>query len=234
MSPFKSTNYETAIEWYLAESGFISAGLFYKEIKNFVISKAIEMPYGQTGFSTDLLAAGQNADTMFTYCTKVNGEDTSIQGLELGGQFDFTFLPAPFDNLGVIANYTFADGDMGYYNAGELFATKAFPGLSEHSANATLYYETDTWGARISTAYRSEYITHIETPGNHEQDETGFHGTTYVDFSAFYQLNDTTKFTFEAINLTNQREEQYSDSDDRLYNTTEFGSTFYLGVNFKF
>ncbi|EWH11704.1 hypothetical protein DS2_02735 [Catenovulum agarivorans DS-2] len=234
LSPFESTNYETALEWYFTDSGFMSAGVFYKDIKNFVISKAIEMPYGQTGFSTDLLAQGQSADTLYTYYTKVNGEDTSIQGLELGGQFDFSFLPAPFDNLGVIANYTFADGEMDYYDAGELFATKAFPGLSEHSANATLYYETETWGARISTAYRSEYITHIETPGNSDQDETGFHGTTYVDFSAFYQLNDTTKFTFEAINLTNQREEQYSDSDDRLYNTTEFGSTFYLGVNFKF
>ncbi len=234
LSPFESVNYETALEWYMDDMGFLTASVFYKDIENFVISKAITVPYKETGFSESLLAPGQTGDTEFLYSTNVNGEKTSIQGLELGGQLDFTFLPAPFNNMGVIANYTFADGDMDYYDGDTFFATKAFPGLSEHSANATLYYETEQWGARISSSYRSEYITFIASPSDRDQDETGFHGTTYVDFSAFYQLNDKTKLTFEAINLTNQREEQYSDSDDRLYNTTEFGSTYYLGVNYKF
>jgi iron complex outermembrane receptor protein len=36
----------------------------------------------------------------------------------------------------------------------------------------------------------------------------------------------------EGVNLTNEREEQYSDSDDRLYNTTVSGRTFYLGFTY--
>ncbi|MCU4676678.1 TonB-dependent receptor [Catenovulum sp. 2E275] len=234
LSPYESINYETAMEWYLTDSGFLTAGVFYKDIDNFVISKSVEMQYKNTGFSESLLAPGQTGNTVFTYHTSVNGEKTSIQGVELGGQLDFTFLPAPFNNMGVIANYTFADGEMDYYDGDVYFATKAFPGLSEHSANATLYYETEKWGARISTAYRSEYITHVASPTDIDQDEAGFHGSTYIDFSAFYQLNEQVKLTIEAVNLGNEREEQYSDSDDRAYNTTEFGSTYYLGVNYKF
>ncbi|MBE0377163.1 TonB-dependent receptor [Pseudoalteromonas prydzensis] len=233
LSPYESINYDTAIEWYIDDTGFITAGLFYKDIDNFVIGSSSKMPYGQTGFSESLLAPGQTADTEFTYYTSVNGEKTSIQGLELGGQLDFTFLPAPFNNMGVIANYTYADGDMDYYDGDEYFTTKAFPGLSEHSANATLYYETEQWGMRVSSSYRSEYLTEIASPLDSDQDEAGFHGTTYVDFSAFYNISEKLKVTFEAVNLTNQREEQYSDSDDRLYNTTEFGSTYYVGVNYQ-
>lgn len=233
LSPYESINYDTAIEWYIEDTGFITAGLFYKDIDNFVIGSNAKVPYGQTGFSEALLAPGQTAETEFTYYTSINGEKTSIQGLELGGQLDFTFLPAPFNNMGVIANYTYADGDMDYYDGDEYFATKAFPGLSEHSANATLYYETAKWGMRVSSAYRSEYITAIASPSDTDHDEAGFHSTTYVDFSAFYQINEKLKVTLEAVNLTNQREEQYSDSDDRLYNTTEFGSTYYVGVNYQ-
>ncbi|MDT9702687.1 TonB-dependent receptor, partial [Streptomyces sp. P17] len=81
---------------------------------------------------------------------------------------------------------------------------KAFSGLSKHSYNLALYYETERWGARLSTAYRSGYISAVES-GSIDDDERGYHATTHVDFSAFYRLNAHIKLNFEAINLTNVR-----------------------------
>lgn len=83
----------------------------------------------------------------------------------------------------------------------------------------------------MSTAYRDDYLVTVETSSS-DQDEAGFHGSTYWDFSTFYNVNDALKVTLEGVNLTNEREEQYSDSDDRLYNTTVSGRTFYLGFTY--
>ncbi|MEP4298675.1 MAG: TonB-dependent receptor, partial [Paraglaciecola sp.] len=116
---------------------------------------------------------------------------------------------------------------------GDFSQTKSFPGLSEHSSNFTLYYETDVWGARLSTVYRSDYITDGDGVSS-DADEIGFHATTNVDFSAFYQVNENLKVTLEGINLTNVAEEQYNDSADRIYNVTTSGRTFYLGASYKF
>ncbi len=110
---------------------------------------------------------------------------------------------------------------------------KSFPGLSKNSYNLTMYYETEHWGGRISAANRSQYISVVEG-GLRDEDERGFHETTFVDFSAFYQVSENLKLTVEAINLTNEREEQYSDSSNRQYNTTTSGRTYTAGFSYKF
>ena len=96
----------------------------------------------------------------------------------------------------------------------------------------TLYYENDTLGVRLSGAYRDEYIFNVE-PGLQDEDERGFHSTLYLDFSAYYEFSKNFKISLEGINLGNEREEQYSDSNDRAYNTTTSGRGFYLGLNYK-
>jgi outer membrane receptor protein involved in Fe transport len=145
------------------------------------------------------------------------------------------FLPAPFQHSGVIANYTWADGDTLYpnvENSGQ-DQLKAFPGLSKQSYNLTLYYETKVWGARVAAAYRGKYITAVES-GSIDDDERGYHASTNLDFSAYYRLNAHTKLNLEALNLTNQRDELYSDSSDRAYNSTYSGRTYMLGVTAEF
>ena len=84
----------------------------------------------------------------------------------------------------------------------------------------------------MSAAYRSAYLTGASSSG--DQDESGYHGTTFIDFSSFYQLTDTIKLSFEGINLTDERQELYSDSHDRAYNTTTSGRTYMLGATMQF
>jgi len=235
LKPFESLNYDLSLEWYFAETGALAVGLFYKNIENFIINEGRDVPYSETGFPLSLLGPDQTADTIYTYNRPVNGDDTSIQGLEVSFQLDLDFLPEPFDKLGISSNYTYADGEFFFENiqGGTTSQTKAFEGLSEHSSNFTLYYETDVWGARLSTVYRSEYITDGDGVST-DADEVGFHASTNVDFSAFYQVTEKLKVTIEGINLTNVVEEQYNDTADRIYNVTTSGRTFYLGASYKF
>lgn len=237
LEPFESLNYDVSAEWYFAETGALAIGLFYKDIDNFIVTDTSNVTYSSLGLPLELLDTnlGQTGDTIFLWQRPVNGDSTDIKGMEVSFQMDFDALPEPFNKLGVASNYTYADGDFFFEDiqGGTTSQTKSFPGLSEHSGNITLYYETDVWGARMSAVYRSDYITDGDGVGT-DADEVGFHATTNLDFSAFYQVSEKLKVTVEAINLTNEVDEQYNDTSDRIYNVTTSGRTIYLGASYKF
>jgi iron complex outermembrane receptor protein len=55
-----------------------------------------------------------------------------------------------------------------------------------------------------------------------------------VDSAAFYQVTPKLRLTIDAINLTNQHEEQYNTVYRRLWNSTKSGTTFFIGANVQF
>ena len=234
LKPFESFNLESAFEWYLQKLGMLSAALFYKDINNFIVNESSPVVYSQLGLSPALLPEGKTEQDIFNLISPQNSDATHIKGVELAMQRDLDFLPAPFDKLGIIANYTYADGSNLYRNVGDsgLDQLKRFPGLSENSYNLTLYYETPQWGARLASTYRSPYLTWAGE--SQDDDERGYHATTHYDFSAFYHLSARIKLSIEAINLSNVREELYSDSRDRAYNTTTSGRTYMMGLSARF
>ena len=244
LNPFESINYETGLEYYFDEVGFIAVTYYYKDIENFIVSDVSEVAYIDTGYPLSLLGEfdengnPQTGDTIYSVFQPINIDETSFSGWEISVQRDLDFLPEPFNNLGVIANFTTADGEASYEdvhdgNGNFVTTTKPFPGLSDRTANFTVYYENDNWGARVSSAYRSDYVASVRS-GSTEEDENGYHATTYWDFSAFYNVSENLKVTLEGVNLSNEREEQYSDTKDRLYNTTTSGRTFYVGASYSF
>ena len=109
------------------------------------------------------------------------------------------------------------------------------PGFLRHFgivANATLYYETRRWGARLSEAYRGTYLDSIGSGGNIGE---GYKATNNVDFASHYNITPTLKVTAEAINLTNQHIVQFTDlAAQRIEVNTSSGRTFLLGVTAEF
>src|SRR5690606_29082310 len=164
-----------------------------------------------------------------------NGGPSSIKGIELALQRKLDFLPSPFHPFGISANYTWADGKALYHNvqnSGEN-QVQACTGLSRHSYNLALYYDTPRCGVRLTCAFRRRYIAGVES-GSIDDGERGYHASTNVDFSAFYRVNHYIKLHIEALNLTTLREELYSDSSDRAYNSTYSGRTYMLGITAEF
>lgn len=239
LQPFNSDSIDLSLEWYFGDVGYAAVGYYHKDITGFIGNLlSTNVPYGTTGLPLDLLPGLTATTNVAEYNRPVNFEDTTIQGLEFTLQADLKFLPAPFDQLGFIGNVSFIDGELDYASPAEQAAgihhVSPISGLSEVLGNATLYYETKKWGARISANYREGYVAWPLAIANDEIGD-GFNSTVYVDFSAFYQINDKLKLTFDAINLTDQREEQYSDLiARRQYNTTTAGTSFFTGINYKF
>lgn len=231
LKPWMADSIDWSIDYYEGKTGYASFGLFYKNMENMITSSTTQVKYSSTGYPISWLFDPSNPDVLYNYTTPVNGRGAHIAGFEAAVQKDFDFLPAPFDGFGFTGNVTYADGNNPITYSGTAISMPMM-NLSKFSANATLYYETPQWGARLSTAYRSKYL--VGAGGNGNLGE-GMKPTNNVDFAAHYNVNDQLKLVVEGINLTNQPITQYADRyADRLEVLTKSGVTFTFGATYEF
>lgn len=235
LQPYMSDNYDISVEWYFDEVGYLAAAYYRKDLEDYIFSAGFGSTVADVGVpQTVQQEEGLTANQAVLVERQINGEEATLDGIEISFQRDFDFLPAPFNNMGIVSNFTFANGSINQYtNSGTLLGEFDFPNLSDRTSSITLYYETDDYGIRFSQNYRSDYITGAGLGGS-DEDVRGFHASTFYDLSAFYQVNDALKVSLEGSNLTNERDEQFSDSANRLYNTTTSGRTWYAGFTYQF
>ena len=231
LEPYISNNFDVSVEKYFNNSGYLSVGYFNKFIDDYIVTRASRTPILNISFPD---SSGRSEEVIYT--ARINSESARLSGIEFIYQSDFEWLPGLWKNMGAIINYTYTDGEVTYYNEndGSRLFSKPFLQLSEISHTTTLYYETKNWGGRISSIYRSPFISEINSDVLTEEDERGFHATNYLDGQLYYYIGERLKLSIEGINLTNEREEQYSNSSDRPYNTTVSGRTFLLGFTYSF
>ena len=216
LQPFEATAYDAGLEWYFARDSFISATYFRKEISSFIINQsAPEVIDGTT----------------YNITRPVNGTDqVNINGLEIGGQYAFDFLPAPFNGFGVLANYTYQK-DEGFKGTnlltGEILP---FPGLSRKSYNVSLYYENDKFSARASYNWRDQWLITAAGRGSLPEFNEAYGS---LDASASYNINDHFTVFLEGVNLTDEVRIENNNAVRRIGNET-FGSRFFFGVRAKF
>jgi len=215
LEAFEADKYDLSAEWYYGEGSSISLGVFYYDIKTFVTTQETQ---------EDLLGDGD----LYLVTQPVNKEGGSVKGIEAAISHQFTSLPAPFDGLGIQANYTYVDSDTEETNplTGEQLP---LAGLSESTYNAVFFYSTDQWDARLSYNYRDAY---------YEQIQYG-----YPRFnSSIERLTAKVKYKFESglslylqgTNLTDQQNKRYIGDESRPFQTSEVGSNVVAGFDFVF
>lgn len=231
LKPFTADAVESSIEFYDGRVGFASLGVFYKKMDAFISSTTTQEPYSQTGYPTSFLLPGQTGSIIYNVTQPVNVSGADIKGVEIAVQRDFDFLPGVLRHLGIVANGTYADGSSPAIINGVTYILPLV-NLSKYSANATLYYETDHWGMRLSEAYRGSYLDSAGSNGNIGE---GYEATNNVDFSSHYNITSSLKVTLEALNLTNQHIVQFTDlTARRIEVNTSSGRTFLVGATAEF
>lgn len=219
LDPTLANAFDVGFEWYFAEESVLGLTFFYKDIDSFILNDTysgllpaelksiIATAYPQTDPSSPAYDpnAGLSINDEWNISTPVNGEGATVQGYEISYQQPFTFLPAALDGFGVLANYTYVDSEITY--PGDIKGPLL--GLSENSYNYGVYFERETFGARVVVNGRDDYVTAI--PGSDRNFSENTTGPTRVDMSAFYNINDYIKVSLEVINLTEE--------DERLYTT---------------
>ncbi|MCF8503290.1 MAG: TonB-dependent receptor [Caulobacter sp.] len=244
LDPFQAKTYDLALEWYFAQDSLLSFSVFYKDIDSYIQTVRETRAFGTTGLPLSLLPPGQDANTVYAITSPINTDGGPLKGFEISYQQPFTFLPAPFDKFGAVLNYTYVQSEIEYATSATsgLTVTDDLVNLSPRAYNATLYYEDDRFSARIAASYRDDYLQTV--PGRNSStvagatntnDVEGKRETFNVDGSASYKVNDGLSLTFEALNLTDEYNDQYiSSTADRssVYHRT--GRQFYFGARYTF
>jgi len=246
LEPTKATTYDLGLEYYFGDEAMIALALFQKKIDSHVQSLRETKPFTETGLPIQAAIDACNAGPGYgedTGCTEnvewsvttpLNGPGGDLKGYELSFQTPFSMLPEFWNRFGFIGNLTHVSAQMDYVNvAGEVQATRDLTGLSRNTIAATIYYEHEALNARVSLAKRDKYLT--TAIGRDNNDMEGTNATTNIDASVSYELNKQWKLTFEALNLTNEVDDQWVDSTgDRLTYYHETGRQYYLGAQYKF
>lgn len=234
LDPFRAKTFDLGLEWYFAPESVLGAAVFYKDIESFVQTSRETRPFNTSGLPVSLLeGTGASPTDDFQFNIPVNTPGGKLRGVELSYQQPFTFLPGFWSHFGTILNYTYVDSKIQYVTSTGANSLKTdLTGLSKNAYNATLYFEKDRFSARLSTAYRNGYLTTV--PGRNNNDIEGTRGTTNVDFLATWKMNEHLEFTLEAVNLTDEYNDQWvSSSGDRSSVYDHTGREFFIGVRLR-
>jgi TonB-dependent receptor len=236
LEPFRATTVDAAFEWYFAPESLVSVGLFYKDIGSFIQTLRTEIPYNQTGLPLSLIPANFTGNELFLVTAPINTSGGPLKGFEVNFQAPFRFLPGFLSNFGTILNFTYVESKIAYVTS----STNPAPirddlvNLSPRSWNATLYYDDGRFSIRGSVAYRSDYLQRVPAQ-NVINDVEGKNSTLNVDASASFAINDHITLTAEAINLTDEFNDQFVDRDRNSPSVVHHtGRQFYIGARVRF
>jgi iron complex outermembrane receptor protein len=257
LDPIRGKAYDLGFEWYFAKESLLSLAFFYKKIDSFVettrtianfaqntsnlpTSQAIaQCTSGLPGFKPGDPASVAACLDGWTLSVPTNTPGGDLKGSEISFQEPFSFLPTPFNNFGAIVNYTYVTSNIKYVDTNTStptqtnFVTNSLLQLSKNAANATLYYDNGTWSARVSGAYRSPYLTAV--PGANLNNIEGTKQTINIDFASSWNVTENLQLTLEALNLTNQFQYQYVDTNgDRVNYYHQQGRDYLVGARYKF
>ncbi|MFT3754640.1 MAG: TonB-dependent receptor [Pseudoxanthomonas sp.] len=211
LTPMKANQFDLSLEWYFNpdHGGMAWANLFYKDIKDYFRRQSRLVTYPGVD--------GNNYDYLIT--RPVNVGTATIQGAELGWNQFFDFLPAPFDGLGMSANYTFIDSSTNVPNDptvvprdtdGTTFGKLPADGLSKNSYNVAAFYEKGPWQIRLAYNWRSKYLLGVGANGYNGGDggiawKLPVYSDDFgqLDGSIFYRFSDHVQFGLEMNNLNN-------------------------------
>ncbi|MDP5211452.1 TonB-dependent receptor [Pseudoalteromonas tunicata] len=216
LKPQIADQFDVTYEWYFNDSSLFSVAYFYKDIQSYRTSDT---------YQKDFFNQSTEQWRTVTLTQPANGLGGSTDGFEVSYQQDF-------GGYGVVANYTYTNATSDQDKEVGRSGSGLVQGASRHMANLTGYYENDSgFGARLMYNYRSAWFKGVGWTG----DEV--YNTAYgqLDFSSSYDISENISVVFEAVNLTNEKVEEYSNGDPaRIMSIYENGRRYVLGANFRF
>lgn len=227
LRPFSANQYDVALEWYFGDSAALTVGAFYKDVAAFTINQVTREPI-PGALNTDATNTVDFNTNVFLVSRVVNGGQGSITGFELLYRQPLTFLPAPFDGLGIEANYSYITSETPQRDR----AGRGIPiqGLSRHNLNVAGFYEKGRYSARLTYNYRSSYVDLTTVTG----DPSIFAPFGTMDASLRYALRDNWSVSLEGTNLTKADIFRYTGAEYRINSYQQFGRRVTVSSNFKF
>ncbi len=204
LDPYEAWNFDATVEYYMSRNGAITAGIFYKDIKDYQVDIEVDTPGVFNGIAFDEAVI------------PINGPSAEVFGIELGFAQSFDHLEGFLSGFLIQANYTFTDAtglvpDSSFANiaSANSFRQIDLPSSSRHTFNGVLGYEKGPISIRIAGTYRDDYLDEITSDGPQADRLVDSH--FQLDASVKYRVNKNIQLFWEGINL--------NDAEYFAYNT---------------
>jgi TonB-dependent receptor len=222
IKPIHSHNIDLSIEDYLPAAGILSFGVFYKDLKDYIVPFRTTQVFPNTG----VFAGLHGAVPVITF---ENGSAARALGYEFAVERRLFELPGIWSGFGVSANWTGVDSRIqirpGNYTA--------LPSTAKNTGNAALFYEQEKWfNARIGANYISRSIFAIGPTG--PATDTYSEARTSLDFGSNYFATEAIKVYLNAKNLTNTPLKYSEGLPGRPIQRETYGITLQFGVEATF
>ena len=255
LEAFTSWNIDAAIEWYPNKDTVLAAGVYYKKFRggfqNTVTdSQFIIINENATGFTAGVSNAGLSTligDNGIVNATvpslETTDESSNLYGIELTASHAFSYLPGFWGGFGAKLSYNYASSDfefeddfagegVGFVNGEAVDLVGLIPsadifGLSRNVASAQLYWSGGAFDFQLIGKHRSQYFQQfVDNPGRLRFVDD----TNVLEFRASYKLNDSIKFSFEALNITDENRTDFRAIDGNVNQVLSFGPRYFFGI----
>ncbi|NYF30761.1 TonB-dependent receptor [Sphingopyxis sp. JAI108] len=223
LDPYRANQYDLSIEFYPDRETIVALAAFYKDIQSYIVNttstEILPSVFVPGSEPAGCVAAPGTNPNLFDCPYQINRRSNGDGGRNQG--FEFQVSRPIWGGFGAVVNYTYSDAKA---NNGD-----PIPGNSKHSLNLTGYYENDLVSARLSYNYRSKFFIDIDRAAPLNQASLAS-----LDASVSVNVTDNIALTADAVNLTNEKIEQYSGTRDRPRAIYDNGRIFYVGARLKF
>lgn len=202
LKPRLADNYDLAVDWFLDKGlGIVSLALFKKDVADEIFT---------FGALETLSLNGVDRQVLVTQARNSPNKVT-IDGVEFGFVKEFSFLPAPFNGLGLSGNYTSLNTDFPITLADQTVTQS--PGLREQAkdiTNVTLFYKRAGFEGRL--AYNRTGLQ-WESRFSNFTSQAEFYRNRYqqpfetYDVQIRYELANRVTLQLEGQNLFNARKQ---------------------------
>jgi TonB-dependent receptor len=237
LKPTHSKNYDVALEWYFERNSAITVTAFRREISGLVVPLT-SMEY----IPNNGIVAG--ATDYFSITRPVNASDGVLKGVEVGLTYFPSYLPGPLKGLGFQGSLTVLDSKQNIPEqdeAGNITQTQsAFFNVSKLSYNATLAYDNGPVSARLSYIWRKGFLHNNEARLFANPIGVWYKPEDSLDFQLTLNVMDNVGITFDAVNLTKSKQQNYykygdaGNSQQFNLGTLQLARTFAVGARFTF
>jgi TonB-dependent receptor len=219
LKPQKSNAYDATVEYYFAQSSYVAAGIYYRDIKDrTIVSIEPETIDGVT----------------YNITRPVNAASVTLQGVEVGGQLFLDSLldsAGFFGGFGVLANYTYADSENEDTGV-------PLVGVSKNSYNLGLLYEKYRVTGRLIYTHRSDYneflIGGALAPVGSGDVYNGVRDNGRLDLSVGYDFTPNLTLSVDATNLTEAKYHSYFGTTAFPHDVRDDERTFGMSLRARF
>jgi TonB-dependent receptor len=221
LKPETADNVDVLFEHYLNPFGVITAGYFYKNLVDPIVTHQCNPPATCQPFPGAIVTQPINAGSAW------------INGFEAAYLQHLTFLPGAFAGLGISANYGYTASRTSF---GPDFSRTDHPRLvrnAPHSWNVSPTYDRRRVSLRVGLSYNAENIAGYGDGTSRPTGDNYFYPHLQFDAQGSVRLNHGLSFVMYGLNINNEVFGFYNGSPQYMVQREFYKPTIAAGLRWS-